>query len=51
VAGELVVETRGLVKRFSASVTAVDGLDLAIAAGETFGPSSPNGAGKPVTGL
>jgi ABC-type multidrug transport system ATPase subunit len=49
VAGELVVETRGLVKRFSASVTAVDGLDLAIAAGETFGLLGPNGAGKTTT--
>jgi len=51
VAGELVVETRGLVKRFSASVTAVDGPDLAIAAGETFGLLGPNGAGKPATEL
>lgn len=46
-AGGLVVETRGLVKRFGGSVTAVDGLDLAIAAGETFGLLGPNGAGKP----
>ncbi len=48
-AGELVVETRGLVKRFGASVTAVDGLDLAITAGETFGLLGPNGAGKTTT--
>jgi ABC-type multidrug transport system ATPase subunit len=49
VAGGLVVETRGLVKRFSASVTAVDGLELAVAAGETFGLLGPNGAGKTTT--
>jgi ABC-type multidrug transport system ATPase subunit len=49
VTGALVVQTRRLVKRFSASVTAVDGLDLAIAAGETFGLLGPNGAGKTTT--
>jgi ABC-type multidrug transport system ATPase subunit len=46
VTAELVVQTRGLVKRFSSAVTAVDGLDLSIAAGETFGLLGPNGAGK-----
>jgi ABC-type multidrug transport system ATPase subunit len=46
VTAELVVQTRGLVKRFGAAVTAVDGLDLSIAAGETFGLLGPNGAGK-----
>jgi ABC-2 type transport system ATP-binding protein len=46
VTAELVVQTRGLVKRFGAAVTAVDGLDLSIVAGETFGLLGPNGAGK-----
>jgi ABC-2 type transport system ATP-binding protein len=49
VTGELVVQTRGLVKRFGSAVTAVDGLDLSIAAGETFGLLGPNGAGKTTT--
>jgi ABC-type multidrug transport system ATPase subunit len=49
VTGELVVQTRGLVKRFGPAVTAVDGVDLAIAAGETFGLLGPNGAGKTTT--
>jgi len=47
--GELVVRTCGLVKRFASAVTAVDGLDLSIAAGETFGLLGPNGAGKTTT--
>jgi len=37
-----------LVKRYS-DVTAVDGLDLAIAAGECYGLLGPNGAGKTTT--
>jgi ABC-type multidrug transport system ATPase subunit len=49
VTGELVVQTCGLVKRFGSAVTAVDGLDLSIAAGETFGLLGPNGAGKTTT--
>jgi ABC-2 type transport system ATP-binding protein len=47
------VRIRGLVKRFedrkSGAVTAVDGLDLEIAAGECFGILGPNGAGKTTT--
>jgi len=39
---------RGLVKRYG-TVTAVDGLDLAIGAGECFGLLGPNGAGKTTT--
>ncbi len=39
---------RGLVKRY-ADVVALDGLDLAIAAGECFGLLGPNGAGKTTT--
>ena len=43
-----VVETRGLRKRFG-DFTAVDGLDLDIAAGQCFGFLGPNGAGKSST--
>lgn len=38
----------GLIKRF-ADVTAVDGLDLEVCAGECFGLLGPNGAGKTTT--
>ena len=40
-----ILETRGLTRRFG-SLTAVDGLDLAVAQGEIFGLLGPNGAGK-----
>jgi len=43
-----VVEVEGLVKRYG-PVTAVDGLDLAVARGETFALLGPNGAGKTTT--
>jgi ABC-2 type transport system ATP-binding protein len=46
--GEPIIEVRGLVKRYGA-VTAVDGVDLAVAAGEVFGILGPNGAGKTTT--
>jgi len=49
VAGNLVVEARGLVKRFGEYLTAVDGLDLSIGTGETYGLLGPNGAGKTTT--
>jgi ABC-2 type transport system ATP-binding protein len=39
---------RGLVKRYG-NVTAVDGLDLEVSAGECFGLLGPNGAGKTTT--
>ena len=40
-----VVEARGLTKRFG-EFTAVDGIDVEVAAGEAFGFLGPNGAGK-----
>jgi ABC-2 type transport system ATP-binding protein len=42
------VRCRGLIKRY-ADVTAVDGLDLEVYAGECFGLLGPNGAGKTTT--
>ncbi len=45
---ESVVSARGLVKRYGA-ITAVDGIDLEVVAGETFGFLGPNGAGKSTT--
>jgi ABC-2 type transport system ATP-binding protein len=43
-----VINVRGLVKRFGA-VTAVDGLDLRVPAGQVHGFLGPNGAGKSTT--
>ncbi len=43
-----VVEVEGLVKRYG-PLTAVDGLDLEVARGETFALLGPNGAGKTTT--
>jgi len=45
---ESVVSARGLTKRYG-SITAVDGIDLDVVAGETFGFLGPNGAGKSTT--
>jgi ABC-2 type transport system ATP-binding protein len=42
------VETEGLTKRYG-STLALDGLDLAVAAGEVYGYLGPNGAGKTTT--
>ncbi|WP_433227003.1 ABC transporter ATP-binding protein [Microtetraspora malaysiensis] len=44
----MAVRVRGLRKRYG-DVTAVDGIDLDIAAGEVFGLLGPNGAGKSTT--
>jgi ABC-2 type transport system ATP-binding protein len=46
--GEVVLEARGLVKRFR-STRAVDGIDLVVRAGERVGLLGPNGAGKTTT--
>ncbi|MGO4385637.1 ABC transporter ATP-binding protein [Specibacter sp. RAF43] len=43
-----VIETQGLVKRYG-KVRALDGLDLAVEAGEIHGFLGPNGAGKSTT--
>jgi ABC-2 type transport system ATP-binding protein len=45
---EPIIEISGLVKRYG-SMTAVDGIDLAVTAGEIFGILGPNGAGKTTT--
>ena len=45
---ETIIETRGLTKRFG-ELTAVDHLDLRVAAGEIFGLVGPDGAGKTTT--
>ena len=42
------MEARGLVKRFG-GLTAVDGIDVEVRAGEAFGFLGPNGAGKSST--
>jgi lipooligosaccharide transport system ATP-binding protein len=47
-AGGALIRARGLVKRFG-DFTAVDGIDVDVAAGESFGFLGPNGAGKSST--
>jgi ABC-2 type transport system ATP-binding protein len=49
VAAEFAVEARGVIKRFGADVLALEGLDLRIEEGETYGLLGPNGAGKTTT--
>jgi ABC-2 type transport system ATP-binding protein len=44
-----VIRTEGLVKTYANGVTALDGVDLDVAAGEVFGFIGPNGAGKSTT--
>jgi ABC-2 type transport system ATP-binding protein len=46
--GDVVLETRGLTKRFD-KVTAVDNLDLTVRRGEVLGFLGPNGSGKSTT--
>jgi ABC-type multidrug transport system ATPase subunit len=49
VACDLVVETRGLTKRYSGGLLAVDDLSLNVRRGEIYGFLGPNGAGKTTT--
>ena len=46
---DLLVETRGLTKRYGGRITAVDSLDLTVRRGEVYGFLGPNGAGKTTT--
>lgn len=46
--GDALITARGLVKRFG-SFTAVDGIDVEVRPGESFGFLGPNGAGKSST--
>jgi ABC-2 type transport system ATP-binding protein len=48
-AGDGVIATRGLTKRYRGGQLAVDGLDLAVPAGSVFGFLGPNGSGKTTT--
>src|SRR3981081_607453 len=44
----VLIQARGLTKRFK-TLTAVDGIDIEVRAGEAFGFLGPNGAGKTST--
>src|SRR4029453_18897164 len=46
--GDALISARGLVKRFG-DFTAVDGIDVEVHRGESFGFLGPNGAGKSAT--
>jgi ABC-type multidrug transport system ATPase subunit len=46
---DLLVETRGLGKRYGDRIVAVDQLDLRVRRGEVYGFLGPNGAGKTTT--
>jgi ABC-2 type transport system ATP-binding protein len=46
---ELVIETRGLTKRYGSGVLAVDSVDMTVRRGEVYGLLGPNGAGKTTT--
>ena len=48
---EQAIEVEGLVREFKKGPRAVDGIDLAVAAGEIYGFLGPNGAGKSTTVL
>ncbi len=49
VAGDAVIATRALTKRYRGGQLAVDGLDLTVPAGSVFGFLGPNGSGKTTT--
>ena len=46
---ELVIETKGLTKRYGGGVVAVDSVDMTVRRGEVYGFLGPNGAGKTTT--
>jgi ABC-type multidrug transport system ATPase subunit len=46
---DLIVETKGLTKRYGEQIVAVDQLDLRVRRGEVYGFLGPNGAGKTTT--
>ena len=46
---EMAIEAKGLVKRYSEEVLAVDGVDLSIEANTVYALLGPNGAGKTTT--
>ncbi|GAA2716122.1 MULTISPECIES: ABC transporter ATP-binding protein [Streptomyces] len=48
-AGDPVIETHGLAKRYRGGRLAVDGLDLVVPRGSVFGFLGPNGSGKTTT--
>lgn len=48
-AGEAVIATRALTKRYRGGQLAVDGLDLTVPTGSVFGFLGPNGSGKTTT--
>ncbi|MBC7723528.1 MAG: ABC transporter ATP-binding protein [Burkholderiaceae bacterium] len=48
IGGDPAIETSALTKRYG-RVTALDGIDLAVATGSVFGVIGPNGAGKTTT--
>ncbi|MFI8536608.1 ATP-binding cassette domain-containing protein [Streptomyces aquilus] len=48
-AGDSVIHTRALTKRYRGGQLAVDGLDLTVPAGSVFGFLGPNGSGKTTT--
>ncbi len=49
IATDEVIRTEALTKVYPGDIRAVDGLDLAVRAGEIFGLLGPNGAGKTTT--
>ena len=45
----VVIETKGLVKKYEGKVLAVDSIDLSIQANTIYALLGPNGAGKTIT--